>query len=80
MSKKHSNAGIGSDNWLYIASHALSLFAEEGGSLVIRPMESGIAIELPGIFLGDSRLNEAFGELADSAVRIDLEESSWNGR
>lgn len=75
MSKRHSNAGIGSDNWLYIASHALSLFAEEGGSLVIRPIENGITIELPGIYSGDYRLHEGFEKLANSAVRVDLEES-----
>lgn len=75
MSKRHSNAGIGSDNWLYIASHAFSLFAEEGGSLIIRPIDNGISIELPGIFPGDFRLHEDFEKLANSAVRVDLEES-----
>lgn len=74
MSKKHSNAGIGSDNWLYIASHALSLFAEEGGRLAIRPIDNGIIIELPGIFPGDFRLHEDFENLVYSAVRVDLEE------
>ena len=64
MSKKHSNAGIGSDNWLYIASHALSLFAEEGGTLVIRPHDNGITIGLLGILRGDSRLHERLKDLA----------------
>lgn len=67
MSKKHSNAGIGSDNWLYIASHALSLYAGEGGTLVIRPSPNGITIELPGILLGDSRLHEDLQSLAEPA-------------
>ena len=67
MSKKHSNAGIGSDNWLYIASHALSLYAEEGGTLVIRPSPNGITIELPGILLEDSRLHEDLQSLAEPA-------------
>jgi len=75
MGKKHSNAGIGSDNWLYIVSHALSLFAGEGGSLIIRPGDRGILIELSGIYPGDSRLHEDFEKLANSAVRVDLEES-----
>lgn len=64
MAKKHSNSGIGPDNWLYIASHALSLFREEGGTLVIRPNEGGLLIELPGILPGDSRIHE---NLRDSA-------------
>lgn len=65
MSKKHSNAGIGSDNWLYIATHALSLFREEGGVFILRPSGNGITIEIPGIFLGDSRLNEGFSSSAE---------------
>lgn len=72
MSKKHTNSGIGPDNWLYIASHALSLFREEGGSLVIRPNEGGLLIELSGILPGDSRLNEGFRELVNSAIREEL--------
>lgn len=65
MPKKHSNSGIGPDNWLYIASHALSLFREEGGVFILRPSDNGITIELPGIFLGDSRLNEGFSGSAE---------------
>jgi len=65
MAKKHSNAGIGPDNWLYIASHALSLFREEGGIFILRPGENGITIELPGIFLGDPRLNAEFSSSAE---------------
>lgn len=72
--RKHSNAGIGPDNWLYIGTHALSLFAEEGGALFIRPSESGITIDLLGVTLEDHRIPEAFRELANSAVRVDSEE------
>ncbi len=75
MAKKHSNSGIGPDNWLYIASHALSLYAEEGGSLVIRPNEGGLLIELSGILPGDIRLNEGFRELVNSAMRLEFEEA-----
>ena len=74
MSKKHSNSGIGSDNWLYIASHALSLFREEGGVFILRPNENGITIELPGILLGDSRLNEQFRDLAEEILSRDSKE------
>lgn len=70
--RKHTNSGIGPDNWLYIGADSLSHFWEEGGEIVIRETESGIQIELPGISLGDSRLPEGFRELADSAVRVDL--------
>jgi hypothetical protein len=73
--RKHSNAGIGPDNWLYIGADALSLFAEEGGALAIRQSESGITIELLGVTLEDHRLPESFRELANSAVRVDSEES-----
>lgn len=59
MSKKHANAGIGPDNWLHIASHALSLYAEEGGALVVRPGLGGLVIELVGIAATDTRLHEA---------------------
>ena len=59
MSKgKHANAGIGADNWLYIASHALSLYAEEGGALVVREGSAGLVIELPHVVATDSRLHE----------------------
>ena len=58
MSKrKHANAGIGADNWLYIASHALSLYAEEGGLIVVRPGPAGLVIELPLVVATDSRLH-----------------------
>ena len=58
MSKrKHANAGIGADNWLYIASHALSLYAEEGGALVVRPGPGGLMIELPLVVATDTRLH-----------------------
>lgn len=67
MTKRHSNAGIGPDNWLYIASHALSLFREEGGILVIRPTEGGLLIELPGVLPEDSRIHE---NLRDSAEEV----------
>ena len=73
--RKHNNAGIGPDNWLYIGADALSLFAEEGGALAIRQSESGITIELLGVTLEDHRLPESFRELANSAVRVDSEES-----
>ena len=60
MSKsKHANAGIGADNWLYIASHALSLYAEEGGAIVVRDSPAGLVIELPLVVATDSRLHEA---------------------
>lgn len=59
MSKgKHANAGIGPDNWLYIASHALSLYAEEGGAIVVRDSPAGLVIELPLVVATDSRLHE----------------------
>ncbi len=59
MSKgKHANAGIGADNWLYIASHALSLYAEEGGALVVREGSAGLVIELPHVVATDTRLHE----------------------
>lgn len=58
MSKsKHTNAGIGADNWLYIASHALSLYAEEGGAIVVRPGPAGLVIELPLVVATDTRIH-----------------------
>ncbi len=70
---KRRNEGIGPDNWLYIISHALSIFREEGGSLIIRPSDRGILIELSGIYSGDSRLHEDFEYLVNSAVMTDSE-------
>jgi hypothetical protein len=55
---KHANKGIGPDNWLHIASHALSLYVEEGGALVARAGESGLSVELPGVTVTDTRLHE----------------------
>ena len=63
MKKSHPNSGIGSDNWLYIATHALSLYVEEGGRLDIRPNESGIVIEFLGVQIEDSRVNSSLREL-----------------
>lgn len=54
---KHANAGIGADNWLYIASHALSLYAEEGGVIVVRDSPAGLVIELPLVVATDTRLH-----------------------
>lgn len=65
MRKPHPNSGIGPDNWLYIATHALSLYVEEGGRLDIRPNDSGIVIEFPGVQIGDSRVNPSLRELVD---------------
>lgn len=59
MSKrKHANGGLGPDNWLYIASHALSLYAEEGGAIVVRDSPAGLVIEFPLVVATDSRLHE----------------------
>lgn len=72
MAKRHK-VEFGPDNWLYIISHALSIFREEGGDLVIRSTDRGIIIEFPGIFFGDSRLHEDFEYLVNSAVMTDSE-------
>ena len=72
MSKsKHVNAGIGPDNWLYIASHALSLYAEEGGLIVVRPGPAGLVIELPDVEAVDSRLHsELRARVAEHAAAL----------
>lgn len=68
--RKHTNSGIGSDNWLYIGLDSLSRYREEGGELVIRGTESGIVIEFPGIYEDDYRLPEGIRELLESAAQI----------
>ena len=70
MGKRHANAGIGADNWLYIASHALSLYAEEGGALVVRPSSAGLVIELPLVVATDTRLHEELRALAAAAAEL----------
>ncbi len=67
MARRHANAGIGADNWIYIASDALSNFREEGGAITIREGGSGLIIELPGITAEDPRIIERLRELVISA-------------
>jgi len=67
---KHANEGIGADNWLYIASHALSLYAEEGGALVVRPSSAGLVIELLAVGAADSRLHEELRALAAATAAL----------
>lgn len=62
---KHANKGIGPDNWIYIASHALSLYVEEGGALIVRPGEQGLVVELPGVAATDTRLHEELRALVE---------------
>ncbi len=73
MSKsKHANAGIGADNWLYIASHALSLYAEEGGAIVVRQGPAGLVIELPLVVATDNRLHsELRARAAEQAAALE---------
>lgn len=73
--KRHANAGIGADNWLYIVSHALSLYAEEGGAVTIHSGPTGLVVELVGVAAEDSRLYEGLAGLvaveeADGTVHV----------
>lgn len=69
MTKRHNNSGIGPDNWLHILTHALALFADEGGQAdVVTDAEGNLVIVLPGVKPTDRRLHPEFVQLIDEVL------------
>ena len=57
---------LGPDNWLHIASHALALYAQAGGEVVVEAQAEGLMIRLVQVAANDERLHYALLGLASS--------------
>lgn len=60
-----SKQSLGKSNLLFIASHALSLYADEGGELTVSAIQNGLTVVLIGIDSRTESLHPAFAELID---------------
>ena len=58
MSEKETD-DLGPDNWLHIASHALVLYAQAGGEVVVEEQVGGLVIKLTQVTADDKRLHHA---------------------
>ena len=55
-----SQQTLGKDNLLHISSHALSLYAQEGGRLEVETTPAGLQITIIDVLPDDPALHQAF--------------------
>jgi len=72
-----SQQALGKDNLLYISSHALSLYVQEGGLLEVEATSAGLQITMFDVLPDDPALHQAFvsllGQDAKSGLKIGTE-------
>ena len=68
-----SQQALGKDNLLYISSHALSLYVQEGGRLEVETTAAGLQITMFDVLPDDPALHKAIVSLLSQDAKSGLD-------